>query len=188
MREQKNLRAAHMPGTMCCLRALLIFSATLLAGAGVVALDFTWTASQAAYIVGLLGLTVIPAVLCLVTVAQLTRAPGRPTTFSPKQLAASCVILSLGVGLIPVTFGLIVLVDVMLVPGALMLLSLSWVQPREDDFPLTLLAGAAIAPALVWLVSRSADHALEGAVSGALVCVIVVSAVMMRRRGVRSSV
>ena len=70
-----------------------------------------------------------------------------------------------------------------LVPVAVTMLLLSWVQPRDDDYPLTVVLGLVLAPLVAWFAGRADEFLGEALVSGGLIAVVVWALIVIRRRG-----
>ncbi len=76
-----------------------------------------------------------------------------------------------------------VLIDLLLVPIAMMVLLLSWVQPRDEDYVVTVLLGLALAPLMTWFLGRADEVLTEGLIAGAAILLVFAALSARRQRG-----
>ena len=75
------------------------------------------------------------------------------------------------------------MVDLLLVPIALMVLLIAWVQPRDSDLALAEVLSVALPILIAWFGGRADEYLNEGLLSGALIVVVVTVLIDNRRRG-----
>jgi len=98
-------------------------------------------------------------------------------------VAAATALLTVAVVLVFVLGELGLVIDFLLVPVAVMVLVVSWVQPRDHDYPLTVVLGLVLAPFVAWFAGRADEYRSEALVSGGLIAVVVWALIVIRRRG-----
>lgn len=109
--------------------------------------------------------------------------PGqRRSALQPTLLAWSTLLLAVAVVLIGFPY-LGVAIDFLLVPIAIMVLLLAWVQPRDEDYAATAVLGLALAPLATWFLGRADEFLSEALISGTAILLISGALTAFRNRG-----
>lgn len=136
----------------------------------------------------LLGVAIAPPAPLLVfaglTIWQ-ARSGRTQTTFSPAPLASSMLVMCLWiVGVAALGFWTFLL-GIVVVPIALALLVVSWVQPTEERLALTVVLAIAVFPLLAWFLGRADEYLSEALISGAALACVATALVVVRQRSRR---
>ncbi len=128
------------------------------------------------------AMTVVPAILCLSTIYRHRKHPNQRSAFKPGLLALATLLLATAVVLLSLGY-LGLLIDFLLVPIAMMVLLLAWVQPRDEDYVGTVVLGLALAPLMTWFLGRADEFLNEGLIAGAAILLIAAALTARRQRG-----
>jgi len=91
---------------------------------------------------------------------------NRRVTISPGLVSVSIALLAAAAVSLRYLGFIGILIDFILVPAAVMVLVLGWVQPRDQDFVACVLLGLAFLPLVGWFFGRADEYLVEGLISG----------------------
>jgi hypothetical protein len=139
--------------------------------------------SNANIIIVAWAMTIVPAACIVATLAQQRWGTAGPRFFREHLLAVASIMLAFaalalcGAGLIGV------MLDLLLVPIAVMMLLIGWAQPKESDLAGAVILGVGLTPLVAWFAGRADEYLSEALLSGGLIVVVFGLLIVMRRRG-----